>query len=53
MGTITEAVTTALSKAGCKIENLIDIHHAPKLEALWYVTFHFHASLVLIPSANY
>ena len=53
MGTITEAVTTALSKAGCKIENLIDIHHAPKLEALRYVTFHFHASLVLIPSANY
>ncbi|KAL4065257.1 hypothetical protein J3A83DRAFT_4375778 [Scleroderma citrinum] len=34
MGTNADAVTAALTKIGCKVENLSDIHHAPKLEAL-------------------
>ncbi|KIM55938.1 hypothetical protein SCLCIDRAFT_1220776 [Scleroderma citrinum Foug A] len=34
IGTNADAVTAALSKVGCKVENLSDIHHAPKLEAL-------------------
>lgn len=33
-GTNADAVTAALAKARCKVENLSDIQHAPKLQAL-------------------
>jgi len=49
MGTNADAVTAALSKVGCKVENLSDIQHAPKLEALRYVILYFHVFLALIP----
>ncbi|KAI6111007.1 hypothetical protein F5141DRAFT_1111960 [Pisolithus sp. B1] len=34
MGTNADAVTAALAKARCKVEDLNDIQHAPKLQAL-------------------
>lgn len=34
MGTNADAATAALAKARCKVENLNDIQHAPKLQAL-------------------